>query len=523
MPKSISRHFREQQSEIETLRKELHRVTTARQRPVGSSGVSSSGALRVTSIARDSLGGATKRGSITTRPGRLTTIEDTATRTEAALAQDRRAAAGVKGSPAAQAGREALSRAYPFGRNSLPKRDFTSVNTIVFPQKLIGQEPLDPPDASDPFANETDDFYQHAGRMFSSVRAAPNNNVPTRLLPYVTPTQSHRSLDVTLFRCDAFRVNLIADLDVKGRSFFRANTEFDTFARFFHNVRVDKIFTVGRDEQDHENGELRSFAPALFYDSVNFHGSVDVGEDAQPQTLNAWGHLRARDFFRAYQTARVDGQLQARGNFRSYEESRFDGEIRFGTFTTYEVGDPGSRIRIFTVYKPDPEDYVDGEHILELRQRLTAYNRPALRSRATYNNPVTGQSANVHIDSFGNLHRVSSSEALKTDVQPVSLEWAQRLLALQPKRFRSSLLNERRDWTTYGFMAEQAAAVDPRLASWGFAEEVTEEQRELYEENPESIPESALRPVGVQHEKILALAVAMLQNQEARLLKLEGF
>jgi hypothetical protein len=69
------------------------------------------------------------------------------------------------------------------------------------------------------------------------------------------------------------------------------------------------------------------------------------------------------------------------------------------------------------------------------------------------------------------LLRSTSSLAWKKDVEPVDPAYSRALMALDPIWYRSKAAADREEWSWWGFAAEEVAAVDPRLVSWGFREE----------------------------------------------------
>lgn len=93
---------------------------------------------------------------------------------------------------------------------------------------------------------------------------------------------------------------------------------------------------------------------------------------------------------------------------------------------------------------------------------------------------------------------VTSSGAAKADVRPVTDDEADRVLAIEPVRFRSKLEGDRPDWSHYGGIAEQIADVDPRLVSW-------------------VDDDGTARPQAIQWSNVTALLVAKVKDQQRRL------
>lgn len=85
---------------------------------------------------------------------------------------------------------------------------------------------------------------------------------------------------------------------------------------------------------------------------------------------------------------------------------------------------------------------------------------------------TTASAANVFVDSTGLLQRSTSSEQYKSDIEPMSIGYAKLAYELQPIWYRSKCENDSPEWSWWGFSAEQAATVDPRLVHWRTTEPV---------------------------------------------------
>ena len=151
-------------------------------------------------------------------------------------------------------------------------------------------------------------------------------------------------------------------------------------------------------------------------------------------------------------------------------------------------------------------------------------------------NLTTASAANVFIDANGVFQRSTSSGVYKTDVRPVTDEEASVILELNPVRYRSLAETDNQDWSWYGLIAEDVAAVDPRLVHWGYREDdyevvTAEEQRyneetgeiEAIEQNHRQLKTGAeLHPEGVQYERVSVLTLAMVQRLNTRIAELEA-
>lgn len=85
---------------------------------------------------------------------------------------------------------------------------------------------------------------------------------------------------------------------------------------------------------------------------------------------------------------------------------------------------------------------------------------------------TTAAGANAVIDNGASntLLRSTSASKYKTDVEPMSTDVLTKFLALQPIYYRSKASADRQDWTWYGFLAEDVAAIDPRFVAWSHKE-----------------------------------------------------
>lgn len=79
---------------------------------------------------------------------------------------------------------------------------------------------------------------------------------------------------------------------------------------------------------------------------------------------------------------------------------------------------------------------------------------------------TTANAASVYIDSAGKLYRSTSSERFKTDIEPLSSNFADALLVAQPIWYRSLCAGDNPDWSYYGLSAEKMAEIDPRYVFW---------------------------------------------------------
>ena len=140
---------------------------------------------------------------------------------------------------------------------------------------------------------------------------------------------------------------------------------------------------------------------------------------------------------------------------------------------------------------------------------------------------TTASAANVFVDATGLLQRSTSSEQYKSDIEPMSIGYAELAYELQPIWYRSKCENDSPEWSWWGFSAEQAATVDPRLVHWRTTEPV-EVDGPIDEETgmPRKVVEHRLlaAPVaeGFAYERLTVHHNALLTAQRNRIEAVES-
>lgn len=89
------------------------------------------------------------------------------------------------------------------------------------------------------------------------------------------------------------------------------------------------------------------------------------------------------------------------------------------------------------------------------------------RGGSPYNN-TTASASNLFVDSSGILYRSTSSIKYKREVETLEDSFADRVLDLRPVWYRSTSPADNQSFSYYGFIAEEAAKVDPRFVHWKF-------------------------------------------------------
>lgn len=118
---------------------------------------------------------------------------------------------------------------------------------------------------------------------------------------------------------------------------------------------------------------------------------------------------------------------------------------------------------------------------------------------------TSANSANVYADSStGRLFISTSSEQFKSEIEPMGLDAAWNIASCEPVWFRSTADGDNPKWSYWGFIAEDVAQIDARLAHYG-----VNEDGELY-------------PRGVQYDAFAPALTKCVQDLNSRLASLEG-
>jgi len=147
-------------------------------------------------------------------------------------------------------------------------------------------------------------------------------------------------------------------------------------------------------------------------------------------------------------------------------------------------------------------------------------------SRSPYND-VSAAGANLIVVAGGNLQRSTSSLRFKTNVENLYEDTSSLIYKMRPIWYRSLGHTDRKDWSWYGFIAEELAEIEPRLVHWGYDISAYEEI-EIIDEEGNTKKETKLKedailiPDGVQYERISVLLVSELQKMRKELDELKA-
>lgn len=172
-----------------------------------------------------------------------------------------------------------------------------------------------------------------------------------------------------------------------------------------------------------------------------------------------------------------------------------------------------------------------------------------IKALSAYNS-TTSAAANMHVSSLGQFLRSTSSAKYKTGVEDVTDAYADAVLNLRPVWYRSLARNDRSDWSHWGLIAEEVAAIDPRLVTYGYEYEsdadtgaivwdsepvLDADGNPTYNDDDVAItrktaPRTALdgdgnpvsAPEEVQYARIVPLLINLIKRQDARIAALES-
>ena len=148
-------------------------------------------------------------------------------------------------------------------------------------------------------------------------------------------------------------------------------------------------------------------------------------------------------------------------------------------------------------------------------ERMRIANDGALFSVPVYNS-TTGAAANVSIGSNGHFQRSTSSAKYKTDIETLEDSYADALLNIRPVWYRSTCDTDDPAHSLWGFIAEEVAAIDPRLVQYKTTEAVVQEDGSL--EHVPCDPE----PEGVSYDRFVPHLLNLIKRQNARIETLEA-
>lgn len=168
--------------------------------------------------------------------------------------------------------------------------------------------------------------------------------------------------------------------------------------------------------------------------------------------------------------------------------------------TTGGSGGRGGELIVYTS--------ADGSHEPSARGKIIANGN--LTGFTGIYNDTTGSAANVNVNSSGSVMRSTSSAKYKTNVETIEDSYADALLECRPVWYRSLCEQDNPEHGFWGFIAEEVAAIDPRLVSYRTTEaSYDKETGEAIFSSIDPVPE------GVQYDRFVPHLVNLIKRQKA--------
>jgi hypothetical protein len=148
-------------------------------------------------------------------------------------------------------------------------------------------------------------------------------------------------------------------------------------------------------------------------------------------------------------------------------------------------------------------------------ERMKLLSTGQLNCIGVYND-TTATAANVFVASSGNILRSTSSAKYKTDIETIQDLYADALLQCRPVWYRSTCPDDNPNWGWWGFIAEEVAAIDPRLVHWKTVE-ITYDDKGAAVQTP-CDPE----PEGVQYDRFVPHLLNLIKRQKEQIEAMEA-
>ena len=159
-----------------------------------------------------------------------------------------------------------------------------------------------------------------------------------------------------------------------------------------------------------------------------------------------------------------------------------------------------------------------------------SYFNGTIASLGSYN-ATTASGANMNIASNGDIKRSTSSIRYKTNVEDLEVSYADNIIFnARPVWYRSTIQEDNPEWSYYGLIAEEVAALDERLVFWGKpTKQVIDEEssRSVLDDNgyenyiTVEDNDAELQPEGVQYDRLTVLLIDVVQRQRLAIESLE--
>jgi hypothetical protein len=159
----------------------------------------------------------------------------------------------------------------------------------------------------------------------------------------------------------------------------------------------------------------------------------------------------------------------------------------------------------------------DGASSPTERMRIQADGNINLNSTVYDNTTVNAANMFVNSGPIHQIYRSTSSIKYKTNVETIEDSYSDAILGCRPVWYRSLCSGDNKDYGYWGFIAEEVAAVDPRLVFW------TTEKSVVHEDGTESTVKLE-EPIadGVQYDRFVPHLLNLIKRQQQAIETLEA-
>lgn len=215
------------------------------------------------------------------------------------------------------------------------------------------------------------------------------------------------------------------------------------------------------------DGNLAYSGTAASFSSLTV-GSATV---ANPFQIAVTPNANAKTSGSAFDGAamRIDGNLQNVGDQVALLFGANDG-LSCGIGAVRESGGSWGTSLVFYNHVPGVTTTDELTAPMTLNSSGTLLVTGAMVAPGSYST-TTASAANMFVDTDGSFKRSTSTAALKTDIEDMEPAVALNLVNLfRAVWYRSLCAGDNPDWSWYGAIAEEVAAIDPRFVHFGYVD-----------------------------------------------------
>jgi hypothetical protein len=148
-------------------------------------------------------------------------------------------------------------------------------------------------------------------------------------------------------------------------------------------------------------------------------------------------------------------------------------------------------------------------------ERMKIQNDGTLNVYSIYDG-TTANAANVHVFASGGLLRSTSSSKYKTNIEDLQNKYADAVINCRPVWYRSTCASDNPSFGWWGFIAEEVAAIDPRLVHWKTVEIAYDEKGSAVEIPCDPEPE------GVAYDRFVPHLLNLIKRQGEAIAELQA-